>query len=275
MRILQKAFSQFVYGRFYISIAAFLLAIQTSLLFTRQLPSWSLSGFIFFATLFAYNIYYIDLDRPIYKYHKLTAFIAAFAAGACFIFCAPQINWLLLSALVVFGCLYTFASYFPFQLFTKPLIKIVLLTSVWILAVIFLPLEKNIYLSSPLFVLFTLHQFIFVFILNLLFDIKDIEFDEKKRRTSLATKYGKQTSYTIIHLLEMSLIVALCLMIFIERNYLSPYLVPLLIANLALSYCIRKMRTRQAMYPYLVYVDGLMLLQSFLVIFTFYAIRHA
>lgn len=274
MQALKKALSFFVHGRFYIATAALLLVIQSSLLFSAQLPALGLCAFVFFATLFAYSIYYIDLKKPEYPYHKVTTWVAAMGAVLSFFFVVHDIHWGVFILLCLYGGLYTFSRYLPFKLFNYSTVKICLLTAVWILAVVFLPFGKFIPLGTP-FYLFALHQFIFIFILNFLFDIKDIEFDEKKETASLATKFGEENSYFFISALEISLIVILYFIMSDSSALLSPYIVPLLIGNIGLTYSIRKTKSNRNIYNFLLFIDGLMLLQCFLVIFTFYAIRYA
>lgn len=272
--MLKKVLSFFVHGRFYIAVAAMLLAVQSSLLLRAQIPSIGLCAFVFCATLFAYSIYYIDLKRPVYPYHKATTILAAIGAFISFLFIVNDVHWGVLILLCIYGGLYTFSRFLPFKLFTYSTVKICLLTAVWILAVVFLPFGKFIPLGIP-FYLFALHQFIFIFILNFLFDIKDIELDEKKETSSLATKFGETNSYFFISFLEISLIILLYFLMTDRSNLLSPYIVPLLIGNIALTFSIRKTKTNRDIYNFLLYIDGLMILQCALVIFTFYAIRYA
>lgn len=272
MKQLNKALHFIVSGRFYISLAALSLAVQTSLLFKFHLPIKPLAGFIFFATLFAYNVYYIDLRKPDYKYHRSTAILACIFAGLCFVYILSFIHWGVVIMVLIFGSLYTFSRYLPFRLFSHWLVKIFLLTSVWVLAVVILPMGKNIP-SSHDFYFFTLHQFVLVFILNLLFDIKDIEVDEKQDNASLATKFGETKSYGMITLLEILLILILSYLMLNESS-LKAYLVPMLIANFALTFSIRQTKSNKSIFPFLLFIDGLMILQALLVISTYYLIRY-
>lgn len=268
MNFIKLFLRYFIFGRFYIALGAMSMAAATATIFYRHAPSLAMLFFIFFATLFAYNIYYIKLKKPDFPFHKQVAMMA-FLLACTSLYFATDINYYVLACLGLCACLYTFHPYLPFTLFSHPLVKIFLLTTVWVLTVVIIPLVHFSYFGKY-GLLYVLHQFIFIFILNYLFDIKDLEYDELQNKKTLATWF-KDKAYQLIPFFEMALIFMLFLMM-MKQKYFIPYLIPLLIANFILSVSIRFSKEQKDLGSYLVFIDGLLLLQSLLILGTYYFI---
>ena len=257
-----------VHSRVWISLAALSMACMTTIYAQNKFPHWSVAAYIFFATLFAYNIYYIGNKHPEYSWHKQTAILGLILAVVSFLF-IPDKNWFTISVLGILGSIYIFPEYIPFKIFKHSLVKIIILTLVWVMAICYFPLGNKIP-SNIFFLLFVFSQFIFIFILNYLFDIKDIEFDKDAEKKSLAVKFGERTSYRVVYGLCI-LFSALNIYIYYLTHDsifcdLAIFALPNLLIAILLFISIHQSKKTNNIFPYLLYVDGLMLLQGLLVI---------
>ena len=105
-----------------------------------------------------------------------------------------------------------------------------------------------------------------MFILCLLFDIRDTEVDRKESIATLSVKLGVKRSYILCYLLLM-IFIALSIIHFI---YLpdSIQLIAMLVSAAATIIAIEFSKKNNSDVIYLACIDGMMLLQALLVIFT-------
>jgi 4-hydroxybenzoate polyprenyltransferase len=144
------------------------------------------------------------------------------------------------------------------------LLKIITLALLWTLVTVWFPVsDQNI--SGLSFKLIFLRRFIFIFIICLLFDIRDTEVDRKENITTLAVKHGVKRSYKICYVLLLVFAV-ISIIQFIHLNEVL-YLAAMLISSIATVFTIEFSKKNNSDYIYLACIDGMMLLQAVLVIF--------
>jgi hypothetical protein len=88
MLTLQKLFYSLFTTQFFIAAVAVLLSIETSIVLHQPFQSFCFYFFTFFATHFAYNIYYIKTQSG--QLHKMLASIS-FIASILILFFVPSI----------------------------------------------------------------------------------------------------------------------------------------------------------------------------------------
>lgn len=172
--------------------------------------------------------------------------------------------------LAVFGLIALLYS-FPFLPFPDKkrikdfgLLKIITLALLWTLVTVWFPADGEN--SSQLtFILLFIRRFIFIFIVCLLFDIRDTEVDKLENISTLSVKLGVQKSYNLCYILLITFtVISLIQFIYVPN---SVQLIPMLLSSAATFYIIQLTRKNNADVIYLVGVDGMMLLQALLVIF--------
>ncbi len=187
-----------VYTNLWISIAAAALTFQTALIFSIELskPIYTL---VFFATLFVYNYQAINSKHSVGDAQKL--------------------GWIKNHKQIIVGLLFlsfigvlASAYYLPLELFyiglpgaflavlysTKffdnrkkalrdiAFVKIYLISISWVLATVILPLVSVIGINrlfSSNVIIYVLMQFVFIIAITIPFDIRDLKYDKKEKKT--------------------------------------------------------------------------------------------
>jgi 4-hydroxybenzoate polyprenyltransferase len=275
-----------VFSHIYIALCVVAITMETVILsridFQKSIPYFFI---VFFSTLVAYNLKAVNPLKN-FKGSQDSEKISWSKENLSFIL------WLLLvsAILLVIGILFlnmdTVLLLLPLGLLSLgyswpvkigkrkralrelPFVKTLMVAFVWTIVVAFIPYveSQNIVSADSERII---GDFMFLFALALLFDIKDIESDKANSIKTIPLLIGvngtKMLSLSIIFLRILYLI--LSGMMF--RELVPEILITLLCAVLILKY-INKQTTE---YFYMVYVDGLILLKSFLVIF-FYLSLH-
>ena len=254
------------------------MCIETNLLLHLPLNNLPFYLFVFGATLVQYNLHY---------FFKTTAVINS-----------KRLAWSLKNKsihkfLIVFGLILITYSLFSFQLrhfiillilgalaflYSFPLLpfsnkkrikdfgllKIITLALLWTLVTVWFPVDQ-INVSGLSFQLIFIRRFIFIFILCLLFDIRDTEVDRKQNIATLAVKLGIKKSYLLCYLL---------LLIFIALSVIQFLYIPdwiqlsaMLLSAAATGFTIEQSKKNDSDVVYLACIDGMMFLQAALVIF--------
>lgn len=250
----------FIHSRIFISICAVAMTLETYLLQGVFVFNFHILCFLFFSTLFSYNLYYIRYPSKFFNYHKQLAIVAFIASVYLFLmYLTAYFEFLLLIS--IFSSLYIFSPFLKKNIFKNPFIKIFLLTAVWtltivVLPIIALPLHEEINSTTSIFIFF--HHFIFMFILNLIFDIKDRSIDKTINKMTIASSYSKDIVYRILYLsIAVLIIIQLSGFYFLTNKWL-PF--SLLLASIFLIYFIEKSKQQKNLTWYLIFIDGLMLL---------------
>ena len=276
--MIKKINEVFLFGSIFIAICAVAMCIETNLLLHLPLNNLPFYLFVFGATLVQYNLHY---------FFKTTAVINS-----------KRLAWSLKNKsihkfLIVFGLILITYSLFSFQLrhfiillilgalaflYSFPLLpfsnkkrikdfgllKIITLALLWTLVTVWFPVDQ-INVSGLSFQLIFIRRFIFIFILCLLFDIRDTEVDRKQNIATLAVKLGIKKSYLLCYLL---------LLIFIALSVIQFLYIPdwiqlsaMLLSAAATGFTIEQSKKNNSDVVYLACIDGMMFLQAALVIF--------
>ena len=145
-------------------------------------------------------------------------------------------------------------------------VKMPLLAAVWSVATVIIPLiEQNIETNFSFVIQQTICRFIFVFLLYIPFEIRDMEIDKSENIKNLPSVFGVEKTKILGIVLLLSEIVI---------HHLMPLRVTVMFALdlsslLALSYIFVKVQAREG-YFYKLFVDGTMILRFLFLYFAYY-----
>lgn len=141
-------------------------------------------------------------------------------------------------------------------------LKILTLSLLWTLVTVWFPLVNFSFDTDVLLFVF-LKRFVFMFILCLLFDMRDIEIDRKENINTVAVILGRDKSYKLANI-TLVLFIMLSLIQFL---YNGDYrvLIAMLISSIITYFTIMYSKKSNSDYVYLAGIDGMMLLQALLV----------
>ncbi|MBX5439121.1 MAG: UbiA family prenyltransferase [Thermoflavifilum sp.] len=270
-----------IYGCIFISLCAVSMSIETNLLLHLPLNHFFFYLFIFSATLFQYNMHY---------YIKTTANIhsARFAWSMAhrnmhLIFVGTGIVGMLVSlafltlkhylALLCIGVISAMYSLpvLPFQKRKRikdfGLLKIITLSLVWTLVTVWFPVIHLHSIDAAFWLVF-LRRMIFLFVLCLAFDIRDVPVDAREGIRTLPVSIGVKNAYLLIYVL-LILFVALSIWYLFYLPEPMP-LAAMIISALATYWVIDYARRHRHDMAYLLGVDGMMILQALLVALSFW-----
>jgi len=259
MRYLKKLFNFYIFGNLHVALASFSLT-KLSLL-TQQNSANTIPLFVFFATVLSYN--YIRLMRIktiksgyynwISHWRVYLILLSVLTSIAC-AFLIVQIRWQALLSLIPFALLTGFYVLPPviskkMNLRTLPGFKIFLIAFTWAGITVLFPLAQYGMENKPIFWLF-FQRFLFVFVLTLPFDIRDVTYDSATLKT-LPVWLG------IKNVKVLGLIV-LGLFLFVEIAILKPanQEVEIFIA-LCLGVLLLRSSTKKSQYYYAFWVEGI------------------
>lgn len=253
------------------------MCIETNLLLHLRLNNPSFYLFVFGATLVQYNMHYLFKTTAAVNSRRLTwsiknknihksliAFGVALIIYSLFSFHLTHFIFLLVLGGIAF--LYSF----PFLPFTNKkrikdfgLLKIITLGLLWTLVTVWFPADE-VNVTGLSFQLIFLRRFIFIFILCLLFDIRDTEVDRRENIATFSVKLGVKRSYILCYLL-LIMFIALSVIQFIHLPDIKQ-LIAMLISAAATVIIIAYSKKDNSDVIYLACIDGMMLLQALLVI---------
>lgn len=268
----------FLYGSIFISLCAVAMCIQTNLLLYLPLNDFAFYLFVFGATLVQYNLHYIfkktavaNSDRLAWSLKNKHVHKILIALGlALIIYSLFSFSLQHFIILLILGAIAFFYS-FPFLPLTNKkrikdfgLLKIITLALLWTLVTVWFPVDGSRF-SIFSFQLIFLRRFVFIFILCLLFDIRDEEIDRKENIATLAVKLGIKKSYIFCYIL----LVVFIILTVIQFIYLpdTSQLIAMLISGAVTFITINYSQKNNSDVVYLACIDGMMLLQALLVIF--------
>ncbi|MGH2644721.1 MAG: UbiA family prenyltransferase, partial [Chitinophagaceae bacterium] len=266
----------FVYGAIFISLCTVGLCMETNLLLGLPFNSFYFYLLVFSATLGQYNIHYyikreanLDSDRFLWslqhkKIHLILNIIGAIGLIIGLFHLKPK-NFIVLGIIAAITILYSF----PFLPFKKRkrlkdfgLLKIFTLSYVWTLITVWFPVI-TLTKVTPDFQLIFIQRFVFMFVLCLAFDIRDVESDGRKGIHTLPVVLGKRKCYQLI-ILSLVIFLVVSLMHFrIALHFME--LIGMILSALATYFIIEYGKTKNTDMLYLAGVDGMMLLQAILI----------
>ncbi len=143
------------------------------------------------------------------------------------------------------------------------LLKIVTLALLWTLVTVWFP-ATNMIVDKELYMLVFAKRFVFMFVLCLLFDIRDINVDSRESINTLPVILGRRNAFIISYLgLFLFLILSIFKYILFAE---TGFFIAMLLSSIATFFMIRITNVSSSDFTYLGGVDGMMLLQGLLVI---------
>lgn len=277
--LLQKGARFVLFTSLFSALCAVALCMATEKLLLHGMPPVfsSLHFFIMGCTLVVYNVHYLikkstaelsDQYAWVQKNRKWNyAFlILGFLLSIAFVFQMPHAVWQVCMLLALFS--------FAYSLPILPLkqkhrlkdfgwVKIILLAIVWTSVTAVLPI---LFWHSSLlqFPFELLIRFVFLFVLCLAFDVRDMEVDLEAGIYTLPNKIGLQNTDTLIRVL-LFVFFALALIQYFRFALLLRLIINIVSALLTLI-AIRFVRKYPSDYNYILLLDGQMLLNGILLL---------
>lgn len=238
----------------------------------------SLHYFIFGSTLWVYNLHYLVKKAPMllsdrYRWmqqNRSWNYVFLIFGSLLSISSAVQMP-LLVAQLGVLLSIITFAYFMPFLPFKNKRrlkdfgwLKIMLLATIWTLVTIAFPVLYQ-HQSLEGYAIEIVQRFIFLFILCLAFDMRDIQVDLKEGILTIPNTIGLSNTYRLIVVL---IVVLMCfsLIQYRESVWLARFLLNIFSAALTLA-ALYYVRGYSSDRYYLLFLDGQMLLYGLLSFF--------
>ena len=255
------------------------MCIETNLLLHLPLDSVSFYYFVFGATILQYNLHYLVKQNAVKESRRMAwsvknrlihKIMISMGSGLILIslFSFHLHHFIFLMILGAIACLYSL----PVLPFAKRkrikdfgLLKITTLALLWTLVTVWFPVDEMTF-NITSFQLVFFRRFCFMFILCLLFDIRDEEVDRTENISTLPVRVGVQRAYLICYGL-LIIFTVLSLIQFVNSNN-RVELIVMITSALATLVAIEYSKKNTSDYAYLALVDGMMLLQALLVIIT-------
>lgn len=292
--ILKKLIGILLWNNHFYGIGIVGLSICSSLYLTEQLPSLTFLAMVYFGTVVYYtnayfneNINEQNKDRAIwyqnnFAYLKTRQRVLGIATAAILIFSIYQ-NPSLLSfniislGLLGFSLLLSYLYSFPkFQ--NNGLLKSAIIAFVWTIIGAYLPVYfhqsgKFENMNTIVTALYCLQLFLFIFLLAVLFDIKDIKTDLSGNKKTLVIKIGLNNimPFLVLPYIGISLIIDYKLansFSFTSIIWLLHYIFYLIVYLVS-----KKALTESKISSSILLVDGLMLVKATMDIFSWYIIH--
>jgi 4-hydroxybenzoate polyprenyltransferase len=272
----RKAWELILFGSIFIASCAVAFCMETNILLGLPLNHFSFYCFVFGATLVQYNLHYLvktiavkDSVRLAWSQRNKTVHFILLALGIVLIlFSFFSFHLKHFIVLLCLGCV-AFLYSFPFLPFGKKrrikdygFLKIITLALLWTLVTVWFPVNSMPY-DPYLFLFVFAKRFVFMFVLCLLFDVRDIEIDSKEKINTLAVMIGKRKAYSVSYLL----LIVFVIFSFAQYFYLpqTGFLIAMLISTIVTYVTIEFTKKNNSDFIYLAGIDGMMLLQAMLV----------
>ena len=272
-----KKLTEFIlFSSIFIAACAVALCIETNLLLHLPLNIISFYCFVFGATLAQYNLHYLVKTSAVKNSQRLAWSLKNKALHK--VLFAIGIGLILFSFLsfrlhhfIILGILGAIA--FLYSLPVIPIgnkkrikdygfIKIITLALLWTLVTVWFPVV-NFSFEKNIFVFVFLKRFIFMFVLCLLFDVRDIEIDKKENIKTIPVILGKQKSYRLAYLTLAAFIILSVIQFYLFGSW--GVLMAMLISGIITFFTIQATKKTNSDFIYLAGIDGMMLLQALLV----------
>ncbi|MEO6167058.1 MAG: hypothetical protein ABIO46_07590 [Chitinophagales bacterium] len=281
--LLKRIINPFIFGNIIISLCTLALFLETYLQLGTTIKFDGLAFLVFFATLSLYNVHrllgIIRIQKEDYgeitgwaANHRFTLFMLALIGAGGVAFFVFQTSLLIFGILFFLGAislLYELPVIRHNQRFQRLrnlwIHKAFMITTVWTVATAVLPaVNAGISLLDYGVWLIVTERMLFIFLLALCFDARDIEFDTRDGLKTIPIRYGTaftQTLYKII--IAAFVVVAIINYIILDSNYGIG--IAMIISGCVSFIVISKTQQRKSDYYYIFLVDGMMVLQFFLV----------
>lgn len=269
MRWLQFILSHSIF----ISICAVALCFQTYQLLHIAF-NFYVFGLVFFATLSSYNFYWLisNYDFSLNAVDLRKYFIERFSNIAIFLIAASGMAFCLYYLPAVFPAV--LVAVFLTILYSIPLwplkklaftrkagfLKTGLLAFTWAFVTVIIPLQQNGMVNANAVGILFLARFLFMLLLCVIFDSRDIHVDKIRSLSSLAT----DVSHKLLRLIMSVVFICYVAAVFILRYYFddNAQFIAFLITGLATLLVYRLSLKKQGYFFYYFLVDGLMLFSA-------------
>lgn len=265
-----------LFSSIFIAACAVSFAIETNIILGLPLNSPGFYGFIFGATLFQYNLHYVLKSNAAVNSARLNwskkntnihylLLLLGFLLIIISLFSFSLKHFYVLIFLGVIAFLYSF----PFLPIGKKkrlkefgILKILTLTLLWTLVTVWFPVNTMAY-DPALFWLVFAKRFLFMFVLCLLFDMRDLDVDREEGIKTFPVRFGNKNSY----LLSYFILVVFILLSAVQFYYWGQagFFIAMIISAVATFIVIQITKKNQSDYIFLAGIDGMMLLQALLV----------
>lgn len=272
-----KRLGYFIFSHsIFVSICAAALTYQTYLLF-HVVPKFWICMMVFCFTLAGYNAYWLISKHHFNKQswfsniRQLKDHVGLILLGS--------ITGLIISLLYVhsfisfiitalFSLMYCLPLIDPFSSMVRKIhgwLKMVLLAIVWTCATVLIPLSDTV-LFSPEMSWIMLHRFCFILMLNIIFDVGDVNNDRKLNIYSFATENSKARIITLMVFVSVIYIISSWIMQ--KEEYRNTISVPLILLVLPIWYLFLKSFREKSYLFYYGLTDGMMLCSAVLIYLT-------
>jgi len=233
-------------GHFFISLCAIALYAETRQVFSLPNASCAEYGLVYFATLLAYNMYYLKTEA--FHFHAVLTLLGSLGAGICFML-QHTVSILSILTTAMLAVLYMLPVFIPRFIILRK-IKLPLLILIWVQVTFLWGLETISH--SAFFLLYLLQRLTFLSILCMVFYIRDEVSDDKR-----------------VHWIR--LIQIFCLIALLTDSALLIYSIETGVAFLlglvcTVLVCRHVLKQTASHEYYLLFVDGLMILQFIFVL---------
>jgi len=267
MRVLKFVFSH----SFFAAACAAGLSWQTGILL-NQTVTYSLLLYVFFSTLAGYNFYWI-----IAKKTSVTTISASFikqissylilliTSSLLMLYLFAQFPQLWIPSLVSASCTVVYSwplwKNSPKRMFlSMGVLKTFLLAITWTYVTIWFPLAGKMLEWTPDFLLHLSFRFLFMLILCILFDKRDLEADQKRSYSSVATVF---TDKQLKLLCNACFLLMLLVSLLSWKTNSSQTVLLSNLASVAAAYLLYRLSFKpRGYYFYYFLVDGLMLFSA-------------
>lgn len=251
------------------------MAMQTNLILGIPYNVPGFYCFIFGATIVQYNLHYLtktsaatNSSRLAWSLRNKNIHFYLLAIGTLFIiysfFSFHLRHLFILLCLGAIAFLYSFPV-IPFgkknRLKEYGKLKIVTLSLLWTLVTVWFPANNFDYDPAMFWFVFA-KRFVFMFVLCLLFDMRDVGIDRQNNIYTFPVKYGHKKSYFLAYF-SLVFFVLLSFLQYLYQPQLF-FFIPMIISAIATLAVIELTKKESSDYIYLAGIDGMMILQAML-----------
>ncbi len=272
---MKTVFRTFIYGAIFISLCTVALCLETSLLLDLPFNSFYFYLTVFSATLGQYNIHYYikrsadpGSDRFFWsiqhkKIHLILNIVGAIGLIIGFWGMRPQ-KYIVLGVIAVITILYSF-PFLPFKrkrrLKDFGLLKILTLSFVWTLITVWFPVVSISPITKEVQVVF-IQRFVFIFILCLPFDIRDMKNDQLEGIRTIPNSIGKKNTFLLANFSLLIFLILSFLHFRMSQEFWE--FIAMLASAIVTYFMIDLSRRKTSDLYYLSAIDGMMMLQPVL-----------
>jgi 4-hydroxybenzoate polyprenyltransferase len=271
---MKKLVDVLLFGAIFIAGCSTALCFETNILLGLYPQNPAIYFFIFGATLVQYNLHYLFKHSAVpasrrseWSAQNRTIQKSLIAAGSFLVVMSiyqlqpRHFYWLFFLALLALLYSLPILPLSKKSLKEYGVLKIFLLTLVWTLVTVWFPIEQQPLALQHIGIIL-LQRFLFMFVLCLAFDIRDMATDQHTGIQTIPVRMGKKAAYILTDT-GLVLFVLVCLLQYVQTG--QRYVLFAFIVSAACTrFMINRTKTSSGEYLYLAGIDGMMLLQVLL-----------